>query len=145
MPNRVAAQVHPAGDLLRLQAAHGMNDNLGTADKGCPKRVRPRDPLNFRPLIICQVPQPKHHGPAPRQIGMILQQPKTTTILAYLPDAPLSWYFTCVVINLFETSHIGSMNTNRTCSRPCHYDAGMTVCRPSSDMEKVGLRCGAED
>ena len=37
--NRVAAQIHPAGDLLRLQAAHGMDDNLGTADKGSPKRV----------------------------------------------------------------------------------------------------------
>jgi hypothetical protein len=37
--NRVAAQIHPAGDLLRLEAAHGMNDNLGAADKGSPKRV----------------------------------------------------------------------------------------------------------
>jgi hypothetical protein len=37
--NRVAAQIHPAGDLLRLQAAHGMDDNLGAADKGSPKRV----------------------------------------------------------------------------------------------------------
>jgi hypothetical protein len=37
--NRVAAQIHPAGDLLRLEAAHGMDDNLGAADKGCPKRV----------------------------------------------------------------------------------------------------------
>jgi hypothetical protein len=37
--NRVAAQIHPAGDLLRLQAAHGMDDNLGAADKGGPKRV----------------------------------------------------------------------------------------------------------
>jgi hypothetical protein len=37
--NRVAAQIHPAGDLLGLEAAQGMDDNLGTADKGCPKRV----------------------------------------------------------------------------------------------------------
>jgi hypothetical protein len=37
--NRVAAQIHPAGDLLRLEAAHGMDDNLGAADKGGPKRV----------------------------------------------------------------------------------------------------------
>ena len=37
--NRVAAQIHPAGDLLRLQAAQGMDDNLGAADKGSPKRV----------------------------------------------------------------------------------------------------------
>jgi hypothetical protein len=37
--NRVAAQIHPAGDLLRLQAAHGMDDNLGAADKGSPKGV----------------------------------------------------------------------------------------------------------
>jgi hypothetical protein len=50
----------------------------------------------------------------------------------------LSWYFACVVINFFETSHIGSMNMNRTCSRPCRYDAGMTACRPSSDIEKDG-------
>jgi hypothetical protein len=56
-----------------------------------------------------------------------------------------SWYFACVVINFFETSHIGSMNTNRTCSRPCRYDAGMTACRPSSDIEKDGLKCGREE
>jgi hypothetical protein len=62
-----------------------------------------------------------------------------------MQHASLSWYFACVVINLFETSHIGSMNTNHTCSRQCHYDAGMTVCRPSSDMEKDGLKCGAEE
>jgi hypothetical protein len=37
--NRVAAQIHPAGDLLRLQAAHGMDDNLGTMNKGYSKRV----------------------------------------------------------------------------------------------------------
>ena len=37
--NRVAAQIHPAGDLLRLEAAQGMDDNLGAADKGSPKRV----------------------------------------------------------------------------------------------------------
>ena len=37
--NRVAAQIHPAGDLLGLEAAQGMDDNLGTADKGGPKRV----------------------------------------------------------------------------------------------------------
>lgn len=37
--NRVAAQIHPAGDLLRPQTVHGMNDNLGAPDKGSPKRV----------------------------------------------------------------------------------------------------------
>jgi hypothetical protein len=66
-----------------------MDDNLGTADKGSSKRVRPRDPLNFHPLIIRQVPQPKSHGPAPKQIGMFLQQHASTTISIYLPDAPL--------------------------------------------------------
>jgi hypothetical protein len=30
--NRVAAQIQPAGNLLRLQAAQGMDDDLGTAD-----------------------------------------------------------------------------------------------------------------
>jgi hypothetical protein len=66
-----------------------MDDNLGAADKGRSKRVSPRDPLNFRPLIIRQFPQPKRHGPAPKQIGMILQQPGSMTISIYLPDAPL--------------------------------------------------------
>jgi hypothetical protein len=58
----------------------------------------------------------------------------------------LSWYSAYVVIILFETSHIGSMNTNRrSCFGPCRYDPGMTACWPSSDMEKDGLRCGAEE
>jgi hypothetical protein len=35
----VAAQIHPAGEFLRLQAAHGMDDNLSAADNGSPKRV----------------------------------------------------------------------------------------------------------
>jgi hypothetical protein len=87
--NRVAAQIHPGGNLLRLQAAQGMDDDLGTADKGRSQRVRARDPLNFRPLIIRHVPQPKSHGPAPKQIGVILQQRRRSTISTHLPDAPL--------------------------------------------------------
>jgi hypothetical protein len=51
--------------------------------------VRARDPSNFRPLIIRHFPQPKSHGPAPKQIGMILQQRRRATISAYLPDEPL--------------------------------------------------------
>jgi hypothetical protein len=88
--NRVAAQIHPGGNLLRRQAAQGMDDDLGTADKGRSQRVRARDPLNFRPLIIRHVPQPKSHGPAPKQIGVILQQRRRSTISTHLPDAPLS-------------------------------------------------------
>ena len=91
--NRVAAQIHPAGDLLRLQAAHGMDDNLGTVNKGSSKRVRSRDPLNFHPLIIRQVPQPKSHGPAPKQIDMFLQQLGSMIISIYLPDAPIRRIF----------------------------------------------------
>lgn len=37
--NCVAAQVHPAGDLLRLQATYGMDDNLSIADKSSPTGV----------------------------------------------------------------------------------------------------------
>jgi hypothetical protein len=48
MANRVAAQIHPAGDLLRLEAAQGMDDDLGTADERRSKSVRARDPLNLR-------------------------------------------------------------------------------------------------
>ena len=32
------------------------------------------NPPNFRPFIIRHFPQPKSHRPAPKQIGMILQQ-----------------------------------------------------------------------
>ena len=45
--------------------------------------------MNICTLIIRQVPQPKRHGPAPKQIGMILQQSGSMTISVYLPDAPL--------------------------------------------------------
>jgi hypothetical protein len=83
-------QGHSAGDLLRRQATQGKDDNLGTADKGRSKGVRARDPPNFRPLIIRYLPPPKSHGPAPKQIGMILQQRWKATISTYLPDAPLS-------------------------------------------------------
>jgi hypothetical protein len=51
-----------------------MDVNLGAADKGRSKRVRARNPPNFRPFIIRHFPQPKSHRPAPKQIGMILQQ-----------------------------------------------------------------------
>jgi hypothetical protein len=51
--------------------------------------VRPRDPLNFRPLLIRHFPQPKSHDPAPKQTAMILQQRRTATISTHLPDAPL--------------------------------------------------------
>ena len=67
-----------------------MEDNLGAADKGRSKGVRTCDPLNFRPLLIRQILQPKGHGPAPMQIGMILQQRQRSTISIPLPDAPLS-------------------------------------------------------
>jgi hypothetical protein len=87
--SRSGASGNP-GAVHRLQAAQGMDDDLGTADKGRSKRVRARDPLNFRPLIIRHVPQPKSHGPAPKQIGVILQQRRSSTISTHLPDAPLS-------------------------------------------------------
>jgi len=87
--NRVTAQIHPAGNLLRLQATQSMDDNLGTADDPGSERVGARDPPNFRPFIIRHFPQPKSHDPAPMHTGMILQQRRGATISAYLPDAPL--------------------------------------------------------
>ena len=87
-----------------------MDDNLCTADKGCPKRVRPCNPLNFRPLIIRQVPQPKRHGPAPKQTGMILQQTGSMTISVYLPDAPLSSDSMIVPQMLLGTFMVDGMN-----------------------------------
>jgi hypothetical protein len=54
--NRVAAQIHPGGNLLRLQTTQSMDDDLGTAHKGRSQRVGARDPLNFRPLLIRQFP-----------------------------------------------------------------------------------------
>jgi len=87
--NRVAAQIHPGGDPLRLQPTQSMDDNLSTADDPGPERVGARDPLNFRPLIIRHFPQAKSHDPAPKQIRMILQQYRRSTISTHLPDAPL--------------------------------------------------------
>ena len=87
--NRVAAQVRPGGNLLRLQAAQGMDDNLGAPDQGRSKRVRACDPPNLRLLIIRHFQQSKSHGSAPKQIGMNLQQRRRSAIAAYLPDAPL--------------------------------------------------------
>ena len=50
------------------------------------------------------------------------------------------WQFTYGVINLFETKLIDSMNMNRPCSRLNCYEAGMSACRPSSDIEKDSLK-----
>ena len=50
------------------------------------------------------------------------------------------WQFAYGVINLFETNLIDSMNMNRPCSRLNRYEAGMSACRPSSDIEKDSLK-----
>jgi hypothetical protein len=50
------------------------------------------------------------------------------------------WQFTYGVINLFETNLIDSMNNDRPCSRLNRYEAGLSACRPSSDIEKDSLK-----
>src|SRR4051794_11026356 len=89
MARRVAAQIHPGGDLLRLQAVHGMNDDLGTPDERCSKRVGTCDPLHLRPLMIIQLPHSKGHGPAPKPMAMSPQQRSEPEISNNLADAPL--------------------------------------------------------
>src|ERR1044071_3934984 len=88
--HRVAAQIHPDGDLLRLQAVHRMDDNLGTADERGSKRVGARHPLHIHPLLIIQLPHPKGHDPAPKPMAMSPQQRVDPVISNTLPDAPLS-------------------------------------------------------
>ena len=87
--HRVAAQIYPGGDLLRLQAVHGMNNDLGTADERGAKRVGTCDPLHVYPLMIIQLPHSKGHGPAPKLMAMSPQQPSDQAISNDLPDAPL--------------------------------------------------------
>src|ERR1051325_9798562 len=91
--HRVAAQIHPGGDLLRLQAVHGMDNDLGTADECGSKRVRTCDPLHVYPLMIIQLPHSKGHGPAPKPMAMSPQQPSDPVISNDLPDAPLKSSF----------------------------------------------------
>src|SRR6478609_4403078 len=87
--HRVAAQIHPGGDLLRLHAVHSMHDDLGTADERGSKRVGARDPLYLHPLMIIQLPYAKGHGPAPKPMAMSPQQRVDPAISTDLPDAPL--------------------------------------------------------
>ena len=87
--HRVAAQIHPGGNLLRLQAVHGMDNDLGTADERGAKRVGTCDPLHVYPLMIIQLPHSKGHGPAPKLMAMSPQQPSDQAISNDLPDAPL--------------------------------------------------------
>src|SRR3954462_4901347 len=88
--HRVAAQIHPGGDLLRLQAVHGIDNNLGTADERGSKRVGTCDPLHLRPLMIIQLPHSKGHGPAPKPMAMSPQHRSQPAISNDLPDAPLN-------------------------------------------------------
>jgi len=88
--HRVAAQIHPDGDRLRLQVIHGMDDNLGAADEPGAKRVRARDPLHIHPLRISQLPHAKGHSSAPKPIAMPPQQRSDPVITTNLPDAPFS-------------------------------------------------------
>ena len=88
--HRVAAQIHSGGNLLRLQAVHRMNDDLGTADERGSKRVGARDPLHLRPLMIIQLPHAKGHCPAPKPMAISPQQLSDPVISTDLPDAPLS-------------------------------------------------------
>src|SRR5690348_13410378 len=90
--HRVAAQIHPGGDLLRLHAVHSMHDDLGTADERGSKRVGARDPLYLHPLMIIQLPYAKGHGPAPKPMAMSPQQRVDPAISTDLPDAPLRHY-----------------------------------------------------
>ena len=89
VPHRVGAQVHPGTDLGRLQAVHGMHDDLGASHQPGSQRVGARDPLHRHPLILAQLPQSKSHRPAPRQIWMTPQQQPDRRISGHLPDAPL--------------------------------------------------------
>src|SRR5690242_3656053 len=88
--HRVAAQIHPGGDLLRLHAVHSMHDDLGTVDERGSKRVGARDPLYLHPLMIIQLPYAKGHGPAPKPMAMSPQQRVDPAISTDLPDAPVS-------------------------------------------------------
>src|SRR3954466_2419743 len=67
-----------------------MNDDLGTADERCSKRVGARDPLHVHPLMIIQLPHSKGHGPAPKPMAMSPQHRSQPAISNDLPDAPLS-------------------------------------------------------
>jgi hypothetical protein len=91
--HRVAAQIHPDGDLLRLQVIHSMDDNLGAADEPGAKRVRARDPLHIHPLRISQLPHAKGHSSAPKPMAMPPQQRSDPVITNNLPDAPLTVRF----------------------------------------------------
>src|SRR4051794_29259431 len=88
--HRVAAQIHPSGDLLRLQTVHGMDDDPGTPDERGSKRVGARHPLHVHPLTIIQLPHSKGHGRAPKPIAMSPQQRFDPAISNDLPDAPVS-------------------------------------------------------
>src|SRR4051812_47889317 len=88
--HRVAAQIHPGGDLLRLQAVHGIDNDLGTADERGSKRVGTCDPLHLHPLMISQLSHSKGHGPAPKPMAMSPQHRSQPAISNDLPDAPLS-------------------------------------------------------
>src|SRR4051812_19914433 len=90
MAHRVAAQIHPGGDLLRFQAVHGIDNDLGTADERGSKRVGTCDPLHVHPLMIIQLPHSKGHGPAPKPMAMSPQHRSQPAISNDLPDAPLS-------------------------------------------------------
>src|SRR3954470_1974936 len=67
-----------------------MNDDLGTADERCSKRVGARDPLHLHPLMIIQLPHSKTHGPAPKPMAMSPQHRSQPAISNDLPDVPLS-------------------------------------------------------
>src|SRR3954466_3063093 len=70
-----------------------MNDDLGTADERCSKRVGARDPLHVHPLMIIQLPHSKGHGPAPKPMAMSPQHRSQPRISNDLPDAPLTARF----------------------------------------------------
>ena len=90
MAHRVATQIHPGRDLLRLQAVQGIDNDLGTADQCGSKRVETCDPLHVYPLMIIQLLHAKGHGPAPKPMAMSPQPPSDPAISNDLPDAPVS-------------------------------------------------------